>query len=300
MQWSHEELVEQWTPMVRAARGVLGYRDEAEECAAEALIQILERQPTDVANLQAFMVTVAKRRAIDRLRTLERIRIRDEKLAGFAGCVVVDVAEDVVARAEARWVNGQAQELLRPHVYEVLQLIADGQSVEQVASALGMTPRAAQSHLRRARMLLRSALAKTLALIGLGFVWLRRNAMTGATTALAASAMLLGAPNLGGHARAPGPTPRALPVMPLHDDSRQSAAVHNSTQASPSAQIASKPQQAPVGEGMSAPNVHVSEPLGASTAVETDRHGSGPPAGPVGTIRQCVHDFTVTPQHVGC
>jgi hypothetical protein len=48
MAWTSEQLEAQWTPMVCAARGVLGSGHEAEECAAEAMAQVLERAPHDV------------------------------------------------------------------------------------------------------------------------------------------------------------------------------------------------------------------------------------------------------------
>jgi hypothetical protein len=56
MTWTREQLHEHWGPMVRTARSVLGPGDGAEECAALALLQVLERPPSDVDNAQAYLV----------------------------------------------------------------------------------------------------------------------------------------------------------------------------------------------------------------------------------------------------
>ncbi|MDP9164824.1 MAG: hypothetical protein M3O32_01950 [Actinomycetota bacterium] len=100
--WDH------WDAMVAASLNVLGSRDQAHDCAAEAMAQVLQRRPADIANLEAFMVTVAKRRAIDRHRARARDRRRDARLAGEAAITLPDLAEDIAARAEARWADEQA------------------------------------------------------------------------------------------------------------------------------------------------------------------------------------------------
>lgn len=217
MTWSRPELEQQWTPMVRAARAVLGSQDEAEECAALALVQVLERQP-QADNLQAFMVTVARRRALDRLRDIERGRARDLKLVAWAERQVTDVADDIVTRAEARWVDQVARRELRPEVYQLLRHIADGQPIAEVAAALGMTDSAAASHLRRARVLLRGALAKTLGVLALGGAWRRRSLAGVATAGMTATALMITTPftgGPGGQGTPPGAGAPALEVRHL-------------------------------------------------------------------------------------
>lgn len=182
---------EHWDAMVCAARGVLGAQDGARDCAAEAMAQYLERHPADVANLEAFMVTIAKRRAVDQIRREERSRRREVKVGAQFALDVRDVAEDVVARAEAKWVDETARELLKPQVYRLVRMIADGVPLEQAAAALGMTDRAAQSHLLRARRSIRAALAKTLAALGLLGAGVRRSMAPATTTATVAAAFLI-------------------------------------------------------------------------------------------------------------
>lgn len=62
--------------MVAAARRVLGDGDVAAECASEAIAQVLARRPTGVLIAEAYMVTIAKRRAIDHVRASSRARSR--------------------------------------------------------------------------------------------------------------------------------------------------------------------------------------------------------------------------------
>lgn len=308
MSWSRDQLEATWGPMVRTARSVLGSREEAEECAAQALAQILERQPTDVANLQAYMVTVAKRRAIDRLRVVERARHRDERLCGQIDWCVADIAEDIVARAEARWADREARAVLQPNVYRLLQMIADGHDIGHVAEQLGMTRRAAQSHLHRARRMLREALLKISGLIAVSWYGLRRTVSTSMTAPTAAAmVLLLVGPVVGVFGGAPGP-PGVLPapqlaVTPFRDAASTVATTTlvNAQYGSPTSGSASTHEAPSALSGRrSRPVLKVQEPLGATTTVEKRDNGSGPPAGPVETMFECLNNFTVTPEHVGC
>jgi len=113
----------------------LGCPDEARDCAAEAVRQVLDRQPTGVVNLEAYMVTVAKRRAIDRHRARERERRRDRRLAGQLATTVPDVAEGVASRAEACWADGEARALLKPHVYRLVRMLVDGVPLNEAAGS---------------------------------------------------------------------------------------------------------------------------------------------------------------------
>ena len=197
--------------MVLAARPVVGTVEEARDCAAQAVLQYLEHDPRDVANLEAFMVTIAKRRAFDHVRGRERTRVRDDRYAHECPLSAPDVAEDVAARAEARWVDQEARRLLQPHVYELLQLIADGVPMSEVATRLGMTQRAVQSHLLRARRTVRAALAESLAALGIAAAAVRRWWGPAAVTApVLAAALVLAI----GTAEAPAPEPPTLTLLP--------------------------------------------------------------------------------------
>lgn len=305
MTWTREQLHEHWGPMVRTARSVLGPGDGAEECAALALLQVLERPPSDVDNLQAYLVTVSKRRAIDRRRASDRARQRDERLAARSQLSVADVAEDVVDRAEARWLEEEARARLDPMVYRLLRRVADGEPVVAVAADLGMTVSSANSHLHRARKLLREVWARTLGVLGLLLAAGRRS--RGAVVpATAAAALLFGLPVPGPawESGGPGSAQHASGVSkhgvlayvpPLEGASRPST---RKARAKP--HRAAHPPTGRIGSPGSRPVVRVNEPLGASTRVEHRPAGSGPKAGPVAGAFECLANVQVTSTHIGC
>lgn len=173
MSSSQSDLMTHWPAMVRAARSVLGPGPEAEECAAIAVAQVWS-QERSMDSVEAFMVTVAKRRAIDLLRREVRDRRRLERLARQGGVCADDVAEEVASRSEARWAEAQARELLSANGYRVLRLHADGASTATVARELGISMRSAESHLLRARKTMRAVLARGLAVISFVVVGVRR------------------------------------------------------------------------------------------------------------------------------
>ena len=203
--WDH------WGAMVLAARPVVGTLDEARDCASQAIVQYFEQDRRDVANLEAFMVTIAKRRAIDHVRGRERARLRDDRYGHELTLTAPDVAEDIATRAEAVWADHEARRLLQPRVYELLTLVADGVPMVEVALRLGMSERAAQSHLLRARRLVRAALAKTLAALGLAGTAIRRWWGPAAATAPVLAAVFVLAI---GTARAPVAAPPVLTLLP--------------------------------------------------------------------------------------
>src|SRR3954463_7143563 len=101
----------QWDAMVHAANGVLGSRDDAAECATQALVQVLERPPVEVLNPEAFMVTIARRRAIDHVRSQARYRKAAMRSAP-ADLAIADIAEAVCEREQAAWVDELARRRL--------------------------------------------------------------------------------------------------------------------------------------------------------------------------------------------
>jgi len=204
------QLWDHWNAMVLAARPVVDSIDDARDCASEALTQYLEHHPDEVRNLEAFLVTVAKRRALDLTRADVRARRRDARFANVVSNDAPDVAEEIVARAEASWVDAEARRLLAPKVYELLLMVADGVPMHEIAERMGMTERAVQSHLLRARRVVRAALAKTLAALGLAAAGVRRwTTPAAASTAVLACAFALGVSSV-----PPGPDTPELLLLP--------------------------------------------------------------------------------------
>ena len=221
--------------MVHAAQPVVGSLDEARDCASEAIVQYLQHAPEDVHNLEAFLVTIAKRRAIDHARARTRARARDARFAGELALSAPDVAEDIAARAEALWADAQARELLAPHVYELLQLVADGVPLPEVAQRLGLTERSVQSHLLRARRVVRAALARTLAALGACGAAIRRwSGPAGASASAVTAALVLAIAVSEPAAPAPSPSSPSFTLMPtttLSSDpvTNASRSVHHET-----------------------------------------------------------------------
>lgn len=303
MTYTREDLEEHWRPMVRVAHSVLHDRAEAEECAATAIVQVLERTSASVDNLEAFMVTVAKRRAVDRLRSLERARHRDQRLCAQLRVPVTDVAEDVVSRAEARWLDQEARSRLSEQSYRILQAVADGDDMKEVAAREQLTLSAAHSDLFRSRRLLRSVWARALAILGVLWGSMRRGAVTAPTVAAAATLVLL----------VPGVTPHRGPVSgddgPGGTTGPVGAAYVEPVDVQPHSARATSPEKV---EPTPGPDVRVTAPRetrrvvfdlhdsAGRTTVTKERHGTGPDAGPVGTILECVEMLSLDPHHLGC
>lgn len=301
MTFRREELEGHWRPMVRVARSVLGDRDEAEECAAAAILQVLERGPQDVQNLEAFMVTVAKRRAVDRLRRLDRAR-RRERLASQL-LPVEDVAEDVVARAEARWMRQEARLRLNEQSYRILQAVADGEDMKVIAARERLTVRAAHSDLFRSRRLLRAVWARTLAILAGLWAMVRRG--TVAAPAMAAAATLLTIlPSVTPHQPpdsagdrpkvefAPGATAYVVTVYPQDGSSV--------TKPGPAVNVRPREQtRRPGSQRSRTVLIEAADPAGRTT-VTRERHGEGPDAGPAGTVFECVEALRLDPHNLGC
>lgn len=296
-------LCEHWTAMVRAAFGVLGDRDEAEECAGTALTQVCEQRPADVLSMEAYLVTVAKRRAIDRLRAIQRGRRRDLLLAAQQVLTNDDVAEGVTRRAEAQWMSEQARRLLSPRNYTLLRRVADGEDVTLVAQELGMTKSSAHSHLHRTRRLLRDVYAKALALLGLGWVGAKRSVpVAPAILAVAVlTAPVLTAPDA---ATPRPPTPQTMPaisldvaarpVIPATQPVERPAASQHAPTSTP------EPATAPSTVPSSPPVAQVQAPLGGSARLEKRREGSADEDGLLEGALACVANTTVSSTHIGC
>ncbi|MFI9381812.1 RNA polymerase sigma factor [Kutzneria sp. NPDC052558] len=128
--------------------------EEAEDCVHEALVELLEvADPESVRTPAGWVATVSRRRFIDqvRRRCRERVASRREHAAALAP---VDPADLVADRDLARYLVRSMADL-PPTTQEVCAAIGAGKSEADVAESLGLTARAVESHLTRARRRLR-------------------------------------------------------------------------------------------------------------------------------------------------
>lgn len=307
------DVLETWPAMVRVCRGVLGNRQDAEDCAAEAVVSVLaDGRHEQARNVEAFMVTVARRRAVDVLRRRDREQRRAVRLQAELDLTAPDVAEALVDQAEAQWLARQARLQLTPSALAVLAELAEGASVEQAAATLGVSRRSVESHLLRARRVLRGLSAGPLALLGWLLAPFRRAPATPATgvTLAAAAAVLslaLALPDMPGEGNPRDPvTVRPLngdPVPPAPIPPEPAAPRAVPAGSGPASTVpAQPPEQPPAAARQSvlpapSPVASVSTP-----AVRVDVDSREDPA--EGTVleelQHCVQTLQVSNEHIGC
>jgi RNA polymerase sigma factor (sigma-70 family) len=287
--------------MVRVCERVLGSRDDAEDCASEALVQAFAEGLDDVENVEAFLVAIAKRRATDMIRRNVRNRRQLLRLASRCDVSDADPAERVADESEARWLSARADELLTAPARAVLRVVADGGSVNDAAHRLAMTRRSAESHLHRARLTLRAA---RLAAPAFGAAFLRALRRPATVSSVAFVGVAVVAPAYLAPV-APERLPGDMPATPV---------VSEVTQVSPGAggrvvpvERAPRAPQAPLRGAVSAAVV-TAAPRQGSTRVGTSEagvevsvdHRNGP-EDPVGIVVDCVeHTEVSTTASIGC
>ena len=127
--------------------------EEAEDCVHEALVELLEvADPTSVRAPAGWVATVSRRRLIDQVRRRSRERVAGQREP--AAIAPADPADLVADRDLARWLVESMADLPST-TREVCAAIGDGKSEAEVALELGLTARAVESHLTRARRRLR-------------------------------------------------------------------------------------------------------------------------------------------------
>ncbi|MFF8275695.1 RNA polymerase sigma factor [Streptomyces lateritius] len=154
--WSHRE------QLLKVARRRSMSAEDAEDAVQEAMLRGAQNTHLDEARLGAWLTTVTMRLCVDRHR-----QVRREAEVGSAPKLMapgpVPVEEVVCDRAEARWVAYRSRELPARQA-EALRLKSEDRDVEQIAREMGLSSRAVESLLARARRTLRNSLAGTLAL----------------------------------------------------------------------------------------------------------------------------------------
>lgn len=202
---------------LRRCRSAGASAEEAEDSVHDALLALLETPHVD--RPAAWVSTVSHRRWIDHVRrnTRERVVLRREiELAGHDP----GPADLVTDREQAKWLVTSLRTL--PETTRMIcWSIGLGRSREQVARDFGLTPRAVESHLTRARRSLRRLRALAVPPMTTALDWLGRHRPTG----IAGAAMVpvtLGLFLLPPQTTAPPPAPAAPAIVapPSHSQER--------------------------------------------------------------------------------
>jgi RNA polymerase sigma factor (sigma-70 family) len=293
------DLMAHWPAMVRVCESTLGSREDAEDCAATALLGVVQRGGlSEVANGEAWMVAVARRRAVDVLRGRDRERRRGERLAAHTAGVTPVVAEHVADRAEAQWLASVAREGLPHSTQRLLEALAEGFPIDEAAAQLEISKRAAESHLHRARRALRAAWASTLAVWGVLVAAARRAAPAAPAAALAASTLALAVST-------PAPAGEADPALrpqPVLEREASTAVVPRAeTSASGRALVEPAPAAVPVHALARQRQRQLPTAVGVgSVAVSVSEKERSGPSDPVGVVLHCLSEMEVSATTMGC
>ena len=160
-----DELLDAWRDLAARSRGRTDA--DAEDHLQDAVVAALaehHRTGRLPETARAWLRTVAQRREADHVRRAQRERryaaaARDPEHAD-------DVAGEVLDRHEAHWLAARV-ETLPSRTRAVVHALAAGRSQRDVADQLGLTTRAVEAHVRRARLALRGALERAGALVPL-------------------------------------------------------------------------------------------------------------------------------------
>jgi RNA polymerase sigma-70 factor (ECF subfamily) len=146
-----------WQELASPLRGFLRTRTasdaDAEDLLQDVFVRIQQRLPTlqDASKIQGWVYRIARNALIDHYRRRrEHVRIEVEPETGDpTGEDVVDL-RPALRRFIAELPASYREPLVR-HEYQ-------GESIEEVGKALGLTTTAAKSRVRRARLMLREML----------------------------------------------------------------------------------------------------------------------------------------------
>ncbi|MFE4691951.1 sigma-70 family RNA polymerase sigma factor [Streptomyces sp. NPDC056749] len=170
--WSHRD------EMLEIAHGRSSSAEEAEDAVHEAMIRAVEDPDVQYGRLRSWLRHATVRACADRHRQVTRDRELSETLSA-APAESLLVEEGACDRAEARWLADRSVELLPARQAQALRLQAQDLDVGQVARTMGLSYRATESLLARARRSMRNVLARSLAAAAAVWVCVRRFPRTG-------------------------------------------------------------------------------------------------------------------------
>jgi RNA polymerase sigma-70 factor (ECF subfamily) len=144
---------ENWTKVCGVLYRLVGDRDEAEDLALDAFLQLYRRPPADGANLGGWLYRVATRLGFNALRARRR-RQRYEEEAGYQA-LADNPAWDpavIIEQAQERQRVRQTLDRMKPRSAELLVLRASGLSYAEIAAALEVAPNSIGTLLARAEL----------------------------------------------------------------------------------------------------------------------------------------------------
>ncbi|MFD9501520.1 RNA polymerase sigma factor [Streptomyces sp. NPDC060035] len=211
--WRHRD------ELLEIARSRSSSAEEAEDAVQEAMIRAVEDPDVEYGRVRSWLRLATVRACADRHLQVARERELSKSLS--AAPVEPFLVEEVACdRAEARWLAGRSAELLPARQAQALRLQAQDLDVGQVARTMGLSYRATESLLARARRSLRNVLAGSFTLATTVWMCARRFPRTGvaqsvgatsaAVTLAVAGAVLPAGPFDRPDGRSPGSRPEAV------------------------------------------------------------------------------------------
>ncbi|MEU1482506.1 sigma-70 family RNA polymerase sigma factor [Streptomyces sp. NPDC005752] len=172
--WSHRD------ELLEIAHSRSSSADEAEDAVQEAMIRAVEDPDVHYGRVRSWLRTATVRACAERHRQIARDRELSRSLSA-APVEPFPVEERACDRAEAEWLADRSAELLPARQAQALRLQAQDLDVGQVARTMGLSYRATESLLARARRSLRDVLAGSLTLAATVWMCARRFPRTGVT-----------------------------------------------------------------------------------------------------------------------
>ncbi|GAA2783811.1 RNA polymerase sigma factor [Crossiella cryophila] len=264
-------------------------KEQAEDCVQDAVVDLLAgAHRTPVERPEAWLTTVSRRRFVDQLRRRRREQTALARSDAQTRITGSDPSEAIADRDQARWMAAALDELPST-TREVVQRAGAGLSHQQIAAELGLSARSVESHLTRARRLLRrlaaaAVLPACLAAGGL-WRWLGAGKLAGVKVALTAVSvpLALGSlavlPSLPGIGPAPEPPPLALVELPkpISPDPGPISGITPVNPAQPDTAQNNPTQSNPTQNNPAQPN-SVQPPPDAATPAHPGGEGKPPPA----------------------
>lgn len=306
-------LLQQRERALRVARARCASAQDAEDCVQEAMVRVAGMSQVDLARVGPLLSTVVANLAVDGHRSRARAAKAHARMQGWRR-TEPPVDEQVCDEHEARWLWSRCGGLAVQD-RRVLELRAQGLTVTQTAEALGLTYKAAEASLTRARSRLKGIWRAAGGLFGI--LWWRpeRQLRTATVAAVAAAGAVLTLNAVPPDASGGGPT-GAPQVSPSAVEPARAVVPGERVAPRPAAAIrpARPAPTAPVAVRERAPEPATPRPQPSTVPVfSTGRVQTGPVSGGASgqfehpeesftdTLQRCLEQgAVVTPYHVEC